>query len=274
MNRFTQNYLVQFVSDKKILSRKLAIAIRYESKPNWKIWLGNLRNFLITGIPCNSIIAQGNSKLSKSILAFSELPGKGFCPGAGNCLNYCYSYKAWRYPQAFTRQVQNHILLNSEKGRSLIAEDLRKKSFTAKYFRLYVDGDFRNAEILQFWFNLLPTINIQAYGYSKSLELLLKHKGNWPENYILNLSGGHKYSPEIESRISKLPIYRGKFLSVNLGRKVNSSEFGTKALLAELKSAYAEKAFVCPGKCYKCLPGSIHACGNKSVIMPIIIAEH
>jgi len=66
-------------------------------------------------VPFSVFMAQGNSKLP--FYAFSSLPGFD-CPGAGACLygdndftpdnfgkGWCYSFKGWRYPAAFFRQL-------------------------------------------------------------------------------------------------------------------------------------------------------------------------
>lgn len=62
------------------------------------------------------ILAKGNGKLP--FVAYSELP-MATCPGAGDCAVYskrsskdsgwCYSFKAWRYPDAFARQFLNTL---------------------------------------------------------------------------------------------------------------------------------------------------------------------
>ena len=49
----------------------------------------------------------GNSKLK--FLSFSNLPIVN-CVGSGSCESFCYSLKAWRYPQAFYKQARNTIL--------------------------------------------------------------------------------------------------------------------------------------------------------------------
>ena len=36
---------------------------------------------------------------------------KNACPGAGSCVDWCYSLRAWRNPQAFFRQLQNTLLM-------------------------------------------------------------------------------------------------------------------------------------------------------------------
>lgn len=59
------------------------------------------------------ILAKGNGKLP--FMSYSELP-MATCPGAGDCAVYsqqtagwCYSFKAWRYPDAFARQFLNTL---------------------------------------------------------------------------------------------------------------------------------------------------------------------
>ena len=55
-----------------------------------------------------SVFARGNSKLP--FFAFSALPFVT-CPGMGACAKFCYSLRAWRYPAAFFRQLQNTWLM-------------------------------------------------------------------------------------------------------------------------------------------------------------------
>lgn len=74
-------------------------------------------NGLPFGLKWGIIAAKGNNKLP--FAAYSELP-MATCPGAGACGvynltndgrlgGYCYSFKAWRYPQAFARQFLNTL---------------------------------------------------------------------------------------------------------------------------------------------------------------------
>ena len=72
-------------------------------------WMDNwikFEEFLYTGIPQFKIFTKGNGKLP--FYSFSSLPGVT-CPGAGDCLKFCYSFRSWRYPAAFFRQIQNTI---------------------------------------------------------------------------------------------------------------------------------------------------------------------
>ena len=231
------------------------------------------------GRPRFKIFAQGNGKLP--FLAFSALPGAGFCPGAGDCLNFCYSFRSWRYPAAFGRQAQNAMLLQSEEGRRAILEALdthKPTDGSAIDFRLYVDGDFSSMEILHFWMQALNERPwLRAYGYSKSFELFLaydKYVNAWPTNYQLNLSSGHKYDSAMIEAMAELPITRGEFKAVNVGHKVRSSDHGTRDHNKALRAAYGRKAFTCPGKCGDCTPTG-HACGSpKFKGVDIIIAVH
>ena len=96
-----------------------------ETGAHWIRDLTKLKAFLLDGSPKFSIMAKdGNGKLP--FLAFSSLAGKGFCIGAGDCLSFCYSFKAWRYPAAFCRQAQNSALLQSGSGREHILDAIDK----------------------------------------------------------------------------------------------------------------------------------------------------
>ena len=259
-----------------------------ESGKDWNQYLNDLKHFIADGIPRFNIIStRGNSKLP--FISFSGLPGKRFCPGAGACLDYCYSFQAWRYPAAFARQAQNTILLNSKIGRDKIAADLLKKTNTRKYrklynvtMRLYVDGDFRNLSDVTFWFDLLlENPRIAAYGYSKSLLQLEKYRESsreFPENYTLNISGGSKHNAVTVNKIRSLSIVRGNFISVPMHhiKPDNGKTVSRAQVQKEYKASTGKKAFVCPGQCGDCVKKqneNSHFCGSKNQI-DVIIAQH
>ena len=238
--------------------------------------------------PAFSIFREdGNSKLP--FLAFSALAGRDFCPGSGPCLEWCYSFRAWRYPAAFCRQAQNSLLLCTERGRELILRELDRILARRKFramesvdFRLYVDGDFRDTNEIHFWMEALrERPQLAAYGYSKSFHELigygvaLEAQGlAWPSNYLLNLSDGHRHTPATMAGMERLPITRGRFVAVTMGRKVKSSEHGDREHQAELRARYGRQAFTCPGKCGECTPKG-HACGSERFRgVDVIIAVH
>lgn len=250
----------------------------------WHYHLTCLARVLRTGEPHYSIFkTDGNSKLP--FVAFSALPGKGFCPGAGDCLKWCYSFKAWRYPAAFARQVQNTFLLSTMMGRSHIwnaladiSSKMRKRGTPDFTARLYVDGDFRDYQDVYFWAQLMwefPRVNF--YGYSKSFALLLDaaFRGvSMPGNYTLNISAGHNADELTVQAMLALPYVRGHFKGVSIGRKVKSTDHGTRETNAALRAAYGARAFTCPGKCGSCTPKG-HACGSAAFKgVDIIIAIH
>jgi len=231
-----------------------------------------------------SIIGEGNSKLG--FLTFSVCPFVT-CPGAGDCLKYCYSPKAWRYPAAFARQVQNTILLLSTLGRQLITLALDEQLARPKYakrdridFRLYVDGDFDSVQSLHYWMETIRARpQLAAYGYSKSFHEFLGydaalelHGQKWPSNYVLNLSGGHNHSAPVVAAMRALSITRGAFVAVELPK--GSPKQNTREQRAVLRDTYGKKAFTCPGKCGDCTPAG-HACGSRRFQgRDIIIAAH
>lgn len=264
----------------------VADILETETGVHWRRDLAKLATVAETGVPAFTVIARGNGKLP--FAAFSSLPGRGFCPGAGACLQFCYSFRAWRYPAAFSRQAQNAILLQSEKGRAAILSALdsetakiARKSKSARVdFRLYVDGDFSSVSDVAFWFSALRARpQIAAYGYSKSWAEIADHGETLPANYLLNLSSGSVHGDDMRARVAALQVTRGEFIAVNIGRAVKSTDHGTPAHNAELRAAYKAqggkgKPFTCPGKCGDCTPRG-HACGSDRFRnIPIIIAVH
>lgn len=249
-----------------------------ETGKHWIKYLNKLKRVVHTGLAEFSIFSKdGNSKLP--FLAFSALPGATACPGAGECLNFCYSFRAWRYPAAFCRQAQNSILMGTMTGRQTIYNALREfETEESIDFRLYVDGDFRNHEEVSFWMDCLFEYKwLNAYGYSKSWEELLAYENSgreWPTNYQLNLSSGSRHNAEVKAQVKALPIARGEFIAVSIGEKVTSAMHNDREHQMKLREAHGRKAFTCPGKCGSCTNKG-HACGSARFKgIDIIIAVH
>jgi len=242
----------------------------------WQINFSKLADAIATHLPKYSIFALGgNSKLP--FVAFSTLPGVT-CPGAGDCIDFCYSYRAWRYPAAFARMAQNAYFMRF--APEIIATEFAKIASNRENFdfRLYVDGDFANGADVAFWMNLLHmTPNARAYGYSKSFAALLGFDlvGQWPENYKLNISSGHNASDSMVEYVKKLPIVRGEFVAVSIGKKVRSTDHGKHETNSAIRAAFpGEKVFPCPGTCGNCT-GKGHACGMSELKnIKIAIAMH
>lgn len=266
--------------DQNAISRalySLQVSDAFQGK-GWQRAFNLLADVFADGEARFSIFAEaGNSKLP--FVSFSTLPGVT-CPGAGDCLNYCYSFRAWRYPAAFARMAQNAWLMRFNRYAISDAFD----SLTAKRpegfdFRLYVDGDFASVGDLHFWMvHLKSAPMVKAYGYSKSFAIFLGYDTagrSWPENYQLNISGGHNASPAMVSYVKALPITRGEFLAVSIGRKVKASEHGLPATNAAIRAAMPDqKVFPCPGSCGSCT-GKGHACGMPQLKGRVIaIAMH
>ena len=208
------------------------------------------------------VFGLGNGKLpfhTFSTLALST------CPFKGACADYCYSLNGWRNPSAFFRQAFNTYVLRFYPH--IIAESFKllPKSCT---LRLYVDGDFDSIHTLQFWMDLLKDRpDVRAYGYSKSLPFFdqLGQSYDWPSSYQLNISSGGVSTPELIEKVKLLPVYRGKFLSLDAGKdgagyKENSKPY-RKAVRKAAKALGINRLFVCPGNCGDCLPKGGHACG-------------
>ena len=245
-------------------------------KGTWSFYADKLLNWLENGMqgnpPFSIFRKNGNKKLpfyAFSSLAFAD------CPGKGACMKYCYSLKAWRYPAAFFRQVQNSLLMRFK------WEAIDKAWQTipqGKTVRLFVDGDFPTVEIIKAFMELIKAReDLTVYGYTKSWkEFVSLHASGYvfPGNYVINQSNGSKWEKTgIANAFANLPIVRGKFDAVEVAKhfikskayqdKANpGSDLYRKAVREKLK-AMTNKVFACPGNCGNCLPNGRHACGSK-----------
>ena len=270
--------------------RKLAEAGTPNTRGSWRDYLARFHDWLSRGARENvpfSIFAKGNGKLP--YWAFSALPGIT-CPGAGACLEYCYSFRAWRYPAAFLRQLQNTFLMQNR--RELVAEAFRQLP-EESIVRLYVDGDFSSVEDVHFWFALLihERSDVRAYGYSKSWREILawchqKAGGDcerYPRNYVLNVSGGSCHDAQLREAVLQLPFSREVFEAVDIpgGADIprGVARYDSREYHKQTREAYKAQTgqlpFSCPGKCGECrVSAGIHACGDISFQLPIAIGVH
>jgi hypothetical protein len=172
------------------------------------------------------------------------------------------------------RQAQNALLMRFNKAAIVNELSAINGSFE---LRLYVDGDFSSVNDVSFWMNALHTLPaIKAYGYSKSFNELLAFDaiGQWPTNYVLNISSGHNSNAAIVDMVKALPITRGEFVAVSIGRKVKSTDHGTVETNRALREHSITKIFPCPGTCGTCT-GKGHACGMPTLKgITIAIAIH
>tara|TARA_R110000823_G_C15914007_1_gene498031 strand:- start:926 stop:1795 length:870 start_codon:yes stop_codon:yes gene_type:complete len=216
---------------------------------------------------------KGNIKLP--FAAFSALP-QVTCPGAGPCLDFCYSFKSWRYPAPYFRQLVNTLLMATPHGRDVIAVATAKLPENIA-IRLYVDGDFANVGQVNFWMEqIAKRPDLSVYGYSKSWQELLAYTGNWPSNYLLNLSNGGN-AEHLRADVARLPIARGDFLTVDIDSKL-AGKYDDKAyktaVRAAAKSAGIDRPFVCPGRCGACTKSG-HFCGRSDTAgVSVVIGVH
>lgn len=231
--------------------------------------------------PLQVIKRDGNKKVP--FFLWSVLP-IFMCPGAGSCAKVCYSLKAWRYPAAFFRQIQNTFLFRFQ--RELIAEMVLglPQGVTV---RLFVDGDFDSLESIEFWFKVMRLRpDLEFYGYSKSWDELYSYNGVWPDNYLLNLSSGGKVRRVTKEMMAKLPISRGEFLMVPVDSKwidmgedrYNEPGYHQNVRESARAMGYG-KVLSCPGKCGGCVTGqdgkNQHACGDRRLLsLPIANGVH
>lgn len=233
-----------------------------------------LNNSMETPPPFSILRANGNKKLP--FYAFSSL-AIADCAGMGECEKYCYSLKAWRYPAAFFRQLQNSLLIRHKRGQIAAAVEGIPQGLTV---RLFVDGDFHSTGALRFFMDLCKTRpDLAFYGYSKSWAEFLELYSEgyiWPDNYLTNASSGSRWHAQsgVARAFMALPVVRGSFEAVRVDKQhINNRAYqdkdnkGSKEYRAEvragLKAAGHAKPFACSGNCGNCLPAGRHACGSK-----------
>jgi hypothetical protein len=277
MNRSKCLEIVKKIEDLAAIRAELVtIATGEKKRGTWAYYAEKLLAWIdggMTGKPPFSVFrANGNKKLP--FFAFSSL-AIADCPGKGACVKYCYSLKAWRYPAAFFRQLQNSLLMRHNPAAIAAAWG---EIPAGKTVRLFVDGDFNTVETLKFFMNLCKErADLSVYGYSKSwLEFVtLGASGfDWPKNYLVNKSNGSRWvNTGIGNAFSALPIVRGEFDAVTVSKsfiasrayqgkdKPGSAEYRAE-VREKLRTVYP-RAFACPGSCGNCLPGGRHACGSK-----------
>ena len=246
----------------------------------WAYFASKFNDWIDAGLPEDTPFAvwslEGNVKLPFAV--FSTAPVVT-CPGAGACAKWCYSFKGWRYPAAFLRQLQNTLLLTKSAGRRIVARKTAELPVDIDC-RLYVDGDFANVAQVAFWvaqINSRP--DLRVYGYSKSWRQLLEYDrvgGKWPDNYCLNLSNGGN-AEHLRDDVARLPIVRGNFLTVDIDKRL-AGKYGTTAYKTAVRESAAKagikRPFVCPGKCGECTPKG-HFCGRKETSgVNVVIGVH
>lgn len=234
-----------------------------------------------TATPFPVFVTKGNTKLP--FTAFGTLP-EFTCPGAGECLKWCYSFASWRYPAAWARQLQNTVLLKF--APHVVAHHFGRLGRDT-ILRLYVDGDLDSARTVAFWFDLLKgRPDLKVYGYSKSWALLWEfaRENELPDNYRLNLSSGGKDQGVTVEQIRTLPITRGEFIAVPVdyrpGRKGGAGfgrfadpEYHRAVRRAALEQLGLDRVLSCPGKCGECCGGR-HACGSDRLDVAVVTGIH
>jgi hypothetical protein len=265
---------------RSIAAKPIADHIKKPSH-TWQVNASNLADWLVGKREAPyKIFTKDNKKMKgekgNPFYIFSALP-LVTCPGAGDCKDFCYSLKAWRYPQPFFRQVQNTVLILQRAEALTEAFNAIPEDSTV---RLYVDGDIDSVDTLDYWFSRLnerPSLNV--YGYSKSWKVFLDYKKPMPKNYVLNLSSGSRYDVKVRDKVAKLPVVRESFIAIDsISPRAVSKDMDiwteySKDLRSKAASAGLGKVFVCPGKCGSCT-GAGHACGNPDIKIPIVIGVH
>ena len=277
MSKVKQSHLrtiaEHIAGDRLDVAADMCRSLPYNWIGSWGYHGAQLANWLtdIEASPPFTVFSRGNGKLP--FQSWSVLPFVTCGIGMGDCERVCYSVKAWRFPAAYFRQAQNTVLMKHQSDWIAATWLQLPEDDTV---RLYVDGDFSSMADWEYWVGLLACRpDLQCYGYSKAWPLFTSYKGEWPTNYLLNLSSGSKHS--ISDKLLSVPIVRGEFLYVDIPKRLQGRYSDPEYKLAVRQSAAAQgikRPFLCPGLCGSCTTKG-HACGMaKFSGIPIAIGAH
>lgn len=143
-------------------------------------------------------LTKGNHKLSNNIIIFT-LPSGETCPGAGECIDWCYSRKAeLAYPKVKAARQRNWKATLEDSFVNEMIKNLQEQIRKGKnVLRLHQDGDFYSQEYLNKWKEIsrnIPELKIFAYTKSFNLDLWT----NLPNNFIILQSYGSKWDEKID----------------------------------------------------------------------------
>jgi hypothetical protein len=140
-------------------------------------------------------IGRGNAKIDSSVGIF-DLPVMTTCPGAGQCIRYCYAMKAewWgRGRPTLRNRIDN---LKETYKTTFVADVVRRiKEDEIRIFRPQESGDFYDQPYVDKWIEIADECpETTFYAYTKSLHLNLSR---FPSNFTLIFSKGGKYDRKI-----------------------------------------------------------------------------
>ena len=196
---------------------------------------------------------------------------------AGDCKDYCYSLRAWRYPAAYFRQLQNTLLMR-------FAPDIVASAFArirhGRTLGLYVDGDISSVSELDFWFRMLAdrpdiarTVTLSRGKYFSSTGRVANELRAKPLEWFY-LRGGNENAHAWPTGNPR-GVYRGPHgasvlatPSSALHRERITKTSGTRPAP---DASGQNRVFSCTGRCGTCAQGS-HACGDNSRFRGVMIA--
>lgn len=141
--------------------------------------------------------SSGNRKLARGVLIWN-LPRLLTCPGAGQCVEYCYEKKIERiYPGVKVSRQRNLEFSKREDFVQRIVEYLRKRK--ERLVRIHESGDFYSRDYLEKWKEIARQVNDKIFlAYSKSYHL---------DNFWDNIPDNLRLIQSVESKWPHLVDY-------------------------------------------------------------------
>jgi hypothetical protein len=187
-------------------------------------------------------VGRGNKKIATTVGIF-DLPVMTTCPGAGDCIHYCYAMKAewWgRGRPTLKRRIEN---LTETYKTTFVADMVRRiKEDEIRIFRPQESGDFLDQPYVDKWIEIAEECpETTFYAYTKSLHLNLSH---FPSNFTLIFSKGGKYD-------KKIRMSRHNYARVD---EINDKTIGKGEFVCpEVRSSGKRTEKYCAYNCNYCL---------------------
>ena len=278
MNRSQQLAIARYVIENRSLPPTPDTVTNYGSR-GWGYYFNKFDRFLQTGNLEFKIIVTENRK--EPFPGFASFPVVD-CPGAGACVDFCYSLNSTNHPNVYFRLLQNSILMRNKDPR--IAHAIKGIPHGSTV-RLFTDGDYPNLDCLKFFIEIIrDNPQLTFYSYTKSFIYFyqLRRSGvKFPPNYWFNASDGSKFPQWIE-KLKPIPTFRGEFIALPTPTPIPNRDIdpiawkrGADQLRSVARDRGLGSVFICPGDCRYCLPNGEIACASpKFKDIPIVIRIH
>lgn len=176
-------------------------------------------------------------------LFYNEKQGKfqvvKTCPSASACTTYCYAarggYIQYEGPWLSATRLINYLMNDYVGFKNQVISELENarriasKKGTKVVLRFHDSGDFFSESYLLMAYDIARSLpDVKFYAYTKQVDLVNKHEGNKPSNFILNYSKGGSSDKNVDFNKEKhskvVPYVLFKDLEIIPGQPLGQKE--------------------------------------------------